>query len=333
MISFERCNLNNAPWASIERIGEINAFQTSAWINFLMETQNAEPVLSVVKSNGELNGYFTGLMVKKFGLKILGSPFRGWATYFMGFNLLPGASYREVLHAFPSFVFNDLGCHYLEVVDPNVRIEDCFGLPYRIESLPWFAIDLTPNEEELFANIKSSGRRNIRKSIKCGVVIEEAGPTGFAEEYYAQYVDVLGKRGLAPTYRLETVRNMIDHLYPTGNLLLLRARNFEGLPIANYLFLALNKLGVYWGGASWREYQILRPNEPLIWQGMRSLKARGILELQMGGECEQFKVKLGSNQANIYRIRKAKNAGLDLLINAVLSQKGSQFRNWALRRL
>jgi hypothetical protein len=334
MISFERIDMNNVPWPSIESIGEINVFQTQAWIKFLVETQEAEPVIAAVKSNGNIIGYFTGLVVRKFGLKILGSPFRGWATYFMGFNLLPEASYHEVLQAFPSFAFNDLGCHYLEVVDPNLKSEDCNGLSYKIESLPWFAIDLTPSEEELFANIKSAGRRNIRKSSKSGVVIEDARETtGFAEEYHSQYIDVLEKRSLVPTYSAETVQNVIDCLKTTGNLLLLRAKNSENFCIATGIFLGLNKRGVYWGGASWREHQSVRPNEPLFWYAMKALKAQGITELHMGGECDQFKEKLGSYKVKIYRIRKARNVVLDTLINLLLSQRGSRFKNWALRRL
>jgi hypothetical protein len=298
-----------------------------------METQKAEPIIAAVKSNGNIIGYFTGLIVRKFGLKILGSPFRGWATYFMGFNLLSGAFYREILQAFPEFVFNDLGCHYLEVIDPNLRSVDCIGLPYQVDSLPWFAVDLTPSEEELFANMKSTGRTAIRKSIKSGVAIEQACETGFAEEYYAQYTDVLKKRSLAPTYSLETVRNMINRMQSTGNLLLLRASNSESVGLATCIFLSNNKRGVYWGAASWREHQSVRPNEPLAWYGMKALKARGIMEVHFGGECDQFKEKLGTYKVKIFRIKKSRNVILGYLINVTLSLKGSRFKNWALRRL
>lgn len=32
-------------------------------------------------------GYFTGMIVRKIGLRILGSPFPGWSTDYMGLSL------------------------------------------------------------------------------------------------------------------------------------------------------------------------------------------------------------------------------------------------------
>ncbi len=333
MISFERIEMDNVPWENIESNRDSNVFQTHSWINFLTENQSGEPVITTVKSDGEIIGHFIGLIVKKYGLKILGSPFRGWATYFMGFILKTGACYRDVLQAFPSFVFNDLGCHYFEIIDPCVKDTDFIGLYYKVEALPWYAIDLSPDEEELFARMKSSGRRAIRKSLKSGVSVEVANEDGFAEEYYAQYTDVLEKRSLVPTYSLHTVQRMIDHMQRTEDLLLLRSRDSHQMCVATCIFLAKNKVGVYWGGASWREYQSIRPNEPLFWYAFKALKARGIIEIHMGGEAEQFKEKLGSNKVRIYRLMKARNALLDKLINILLSQSNLRFRNWALRRL
>jgi len=333
MISFERIDIKDVPWASIESIGERNIFQIQAWLNFLKEIHKAEPIITAVKSDGNVIGYFTGLIVRRYGLKILGSPFRGWTTYFMGFNLPPGTSYHEILQAFLPFVFNDLGCHYLEIIDPNIRSEDCVGLPYKVEALPWYAIDLTKSEEELFSSMKSAGRNCIRKSIKNGVVIEEAPVIGFAEEYNAEFTEVLSKKSMVPTYSLENVNKLINLLLPTGNLLLLRALSPDGRCIATGIFLGYNKTAVFWGAASWRDYQSLRPNEPIAWYGMKAMKARGIQVLHLGGECEQYKEKLGCYEVKIYRLMKAKNVALEALINAVMSQKSSRFRNWALRRL
>jgi hypothetical protein len=333
MMSFEQMNVDDVNWEAMQNTGEINIFQTLPWLNFVMDTQKAVPVITAVKSDTHVLGYFTSLIVKKFGLRILGSPFRGWATYFMGLNLSPNISRREILRALPGYVFGKLGCSYFEIIDPFVSLEELEGLSYKIEHLPWYAIDLSKSEDELFAEMKHQCRTNIRKSIKSGVVIEEACDFGFAEEYYAQYIDVLEKRSLLPAYSLETVRNMIGRLLPTGNMLLLRAKNPEGLCIATGIFLGKNKTGVFWGAASWRAHQSLRPNELLAWQGMTALKARGIQELHFGGECEQYKEKFGCYEAKIYRVTKARNFVLENIINAVTSQKSLRFKNWALRRL
>jgi hypothetical protein len=78
MISFQRLHLEDVKWEDTSVYDEINVFQTLPWLNFLAETQNAEPVIAAVKSDGRLLGYFTGLKVNKYGIKVLGSPFRGW---------------------------------------------------------------------------------------------------------------------------------------------------------------------------------------------------------------------------------------------------------------
>jgi hypothetical protein len=44
-----------------------------------------------------------------------------------------------------------------------------------------------------------------------------------------------------------------------------------------------NEFADFWGGASWRSHQILRPNEAVFWCAMRRLKERGIPLLDMGG--------------------------------------------------
>jgi hypothetical protein len=333
MISFERLDINDVDWDKVNDSKGANIFQTLPWINYLKATQKVEPVIAAVKSDGHTQGYFTGFITKKFGMRILGSPFRGWTTYFMGFNLLPGTPYHDVLETFPKFAFDDLKCHYLEIIDPNISCDGSEGLSYRVERLPWFALNLTGGEEDIYANMKSDCRRKVRKAIKDGVVIEEASDIAFADEYFAQFQDVMAKRSLISTYRIDTVRKLIEYLAPTGNILLLRARNSDGLCIATDIFLALNQTGVGWGAASWRQYQYLHPNELLYWHGMKYLQAKGVQKLHLGGESESFKRKFGSQEDQIYRLKKAKNPLLERFLEIITSPKNSNFRNWVLRKL
>ncbi len=333
MLTFERIDLDSAFSQTPAALGEVNIFQTAPWVKFVAETQNAEPVLALVRSGSQVVGTFTGLISRKYGIRILGSPFRGWMTYFMGFNLLPEIPYREVMRAFPAFAFKEMKCAYLEVVDPNLAPASLEGMPYKAEDLNWFGLDLTLSEDELLANMKSSGRNCIRKSIKNGVTIEESTEAGFADEYYAQHKEVLAHHGVLPTYSLETLRKMVEALLPTGSLLLLRAKNPDGLSIATGIFLGLNKTAVFWGAASLKEHQSLRPNEPLAWYGIQKMKARGVQRLHFGGTSEQYKEKLGCTSANLFRFMKIRYSIFNPLLDLVLMPKNSQYKNWVLRRL
>jgi CelD/BcsL family acetyltransferase involved in cellulose biosynthesis len=68
----------------------------------------------------------------------------------------------------------------------------------------------------------------------------------------------------------------------------------------------------FWGGASLREYQILRPNELLQYQAMTYWKARGIGLYDMGGSGE-YKRKYGGYEIAVPWVRKSKYAFLGRL--------------------
>ena len=194
-------------------------------------------------------------------------------------------------------------------------------------------MDLSKSEDELFSEMDSTGRNCIRKSIKNGVIIEQASDPGFADEYYAQYQDVMAKQSLSPSYSLDSLRKLINKLLPTGQMLLLRARNSDGLCIATGVFLALNKTAIFWGAASWRQHQSIRPNELLAWYGIKNMKARGIQVLHFGGKNEHYKKKLGCKELKLYRLMQTRHRLLGCILYPMMSPKSNYYRNWMLRIL
>ena len=126
-----------------------------------------------------------------------------------------------------------------------------------------FLIDLTLGEDVLYSRLSSkSCRYSIRRAEKLGVTIEEASDEGFADEYYEQLLDVFAKQSLVPTYDRERVRLLIRHLAPTGNLLLLRAREPQGRCIATGIFVGLHQFAYFWGNASCARTSIFAPTKP-----------------------------------------------------------------------
>ncbi len=280
-------------------------FQTPAWLAFLSKTQHGELVVAALKEDRRTIGYFTGLIVQKFGLRILGSPFPGWSTDYMGFALSGRADRRQAVRALIEFAFKKLGCVHLEMMDRNLAVRDLDGLGVQHRVYRGFEIDLTPNEDELFSNMTSACRRCIRKAEKEGVSVEEAHDLEFVEEYYAQLKDVFAKQSLVPTYDIERVRQLIRHMDPTGHLLLLRARDRQGRCIATGIFPHMYGAMYFWGGASWRHSQSLRPNEALQWEAMKIGKRKGIRIYDMGGGRE-YKRKYGGKEIAVPWFRKSK---------------------------
>ena len=292
-------------WHKLDKLTDRTVFQTEAWTNFVARTQNATRIVARLHERGLTMGYFTGLVVRKWGLRILGSPFPGWTTAYMGFNLMSGVSHRVALEALPRFVFGKLKCVHFELMDRYLTIQDSDEAGYDRRVFSGFEIDLSQTERRLFGNFTSATRRCIRKAEKSGVVIEEAHDKAFAGDYYAQLEEVFGKQGLIPTYTRERVDMLISEVHPTDRLLLVRACEPGGRCIATGIFPAMNQTMYFWGGASWRQFQILRPNEMIQWYAMKYWKSRGITRYDMGGGGE-YKRKYGGSDITVPWIRRSR---------------------------
>jgi CelD/BcsL family acetyltransferase involved in cellulose biosynthesis len=282
-------------------------FHTPEWLAFVAECQRAEPVLATVSDGSVTVGHFTGLLSRRYGLRILGSPMAGWTTSYLGFNLLPGVSRRDAVRALTRFAFDDLGCAHLEVRDRGATEADLAGLGLRWDAAPTAVIDLSPDEDTLFGAMTSACRRNIRKAAKSGVVIEEAdADPAFADEFYDQLRDVFAKQDLVPTYSAERVKSLIRHLAPAGRISLLRARDADGRCIATAVLPWYHRTMYFWGGASYREHQHLRPNEALIWHALRWARARGVTEFDfVGGNA--YKTKYGTTEVAVPWARQSRS--------------------------
>lgn len=300
MLSLEALNLDSFPWEKTHAsLDDRTIYQSWAWLSFLRSTQNGEPVLAAFRNGSGTAGYFTGMVVRRLGLRILGSPFPGWSTSYMGVNLQPGISKRAALDAVKRFAFGELRCSHLEFMDRKFAADEITDCGLRSTLLNGYEVDLTPAEEDIFERFKPSCRQAIRKAIRLGVTVEEADDVAFADQYYAQLQEVFARQHLVPTYDRARVQELIRHIQPTGNLLLLRAKGPEGRVIASGIFLLISPTTIYfWGGASWWAYQSLRPNDLLMWSAMRIGKARGMKIMDLGGAGD-YKKKFGGDPISV----------------------------------
>jgi CelD/BcsL family acetyltransferase involved in cellulose biosynthesis len=307
VLRIERAEPTAALWDDRARYADRLIFHTPAWLRFVAEAQRAEPVLATISDGGTRVGHFTGLLTKRYGLRILGSPMAGWTTSYMGFNLAPAIPRRAALEALMPFAFRQLGSAHLEIRDRGFVAGDMAGLGMRWADAPTAVIDLGPDEDALFGRMASACRRNIRKADKSGVVIEEAdADDAFAEEFYDQLRDVFAKQGLVPTYPVGRVQSLLRQLGPTGDLLLLRARDPDGRCIATAVLPWHHRTMYFWGGASYRQHQHLRPNEALIWYALRYAKSRGVTEFDFVGG-NSYKAKYGTTEVPVPWARRSRS--------------------------
>ena len=314
MLKLERVPLDGIDPA-IEARRSRNVFRTREWLEFLARTQEGEPVVAHVERDGVPVGAFTGLIVRRLGVRILGSPFQGWMTGPMGFTLDPGVDRAEATRALMRFAFRSLGCLHVELMDRHTGFEELGSLRAQLVEFSSIELDLSHSEEELFAGMRSACRRAIRKSERVGVRVEEAHGVEFADEYYAQLLHVFERQGLKPPYGIDRVREMIRCVEPAGSLLMLRALTADGERIGTALFPAREEFAYFWGGASLESQRILRPNEAIFWHAIRHFRERGVEVLDFGGGGD-YKRKFGGPERLIPYLRKSRVPGLLRLRNA-----------------
>ncbi|HEX5824555.1 MAG TPA: GNAT family N-acetyltransferase, partial [Candidatus Limnocylindrales bacterium] len=232
---------------------------------------------------GRAIGAFAGMIVRKAGMKILGSPFPGWTTPYMGLSLAPGASRRQAVEALVAFAFGELGCVHLELMDRHLELTDVAGIGASHRMFNTSEVDLASDAETLIRSFSATCRRYIHKAARDGLVVEEARDDAFVDEYHDQLVDVFARQRLVPTYGRSRVRLLIKHV-PARQLLLLRVRTPDGHSAATGIFHALDRQRVYfWGIASRQHLVHLHPNELLLNHAMNAWRERGFSIMDLGG--------------------------------------------------
>jgi GNAT acetyltransferase-like protein len=302
---FDRLDPADIEWSRLDSLRDRTVFQTREWLQFVQATQGGEPLVARVRHRERTVAFFTGLRVRRFGVPILGSPFQGWATGYVGFNRLEDISNRDAVAALAEFAFGPLRCLHLELRDRALTVADVDGLGFTVQPKKTFELELARTEDEIWAGFKSTCRTAIRKAQKSGVTVERASGPEFAEEYYAQLKDVFARQALPAPYSVELVRELIARLEPTNRVLLLRAREPGGESIATGIFPGHNTMAYFWGGASWRRFQSLRANDLVMWEAIRYWRERGVGVFDFGGAGD-YKLKFGPVEVAVPLFRKSR---------------------------
>jgi hypothetical protein len=306
MYSFETVPISSINENEFYSFENKSIFTTIPWIRFIEEDNSAVPVVIKIFEDDFCLGYFSGLLKSKYGIKILGSPFRGWSTCFMGFDLNDPSKIEKVLPELIIYIFDNVKCHYFECVERSLSPANTLNFTLKTRAVETLELDIDRSDDELFHVFKGDCRNFIRQFERRGATIEVAEPNDdFAEEYYDQLKDVFAKQGLVPTYSLDKVKKLLKHIGNTGMVLCLRVREPNGKSIATSIFLGFKGKCFFWGGASYREYQNYRPNEYMIWNAIKYWRDHGAKIFDMVG-VRGYKLKFGSEKKEYINIFAAK---------------------------
>lgn len=301
--TFRKVEFEQFEEASTGKFPHKALFTTKDWFSFLIRYAHIKPIIVEISGGGNVLGYFYAGEIKKFGIKILASPFGGWGTCWMGFDLADGCNKFEIVGPLWDFLSKRLHYYYAEITDRDFSLEEAEKYGYSCVTASTLELRIDRTDEELFKVFKTDCRNFIRQFERRGATIEIAEPDHkFVSEYYDQMIDVFAKQGLTPPNGPDKYDDLFATLGDTGKLLCLRVRSPEGDSIASSIFLGFNEKCYYWAGSSYREHQHYRPNEYMIWTAIKYWRDRGCKIMDMVGD-RDYKHKFGPepvNYAGIY---------------------------------
>ncbi len=287
----------------IDNIPNNIIYTTPSWLNFLKETQKKiEPVILKIYENEVLIGYFTGCIIRKYGMKFLGSPLRGWNTPYMGFNVSDYSKKYAILKHLHRYALKELRCLYVEVCDRDFIEEELKNNKFQYIESEGFELDLSLPHEEIYKNFTKGTKANIKKFERIGCTIQEDYSEEFVREYWEQLVDVFKRQGLNPTYSINRVRSLITNLKFSNNILCLKALTPEKKHIASLIQIGSSNLTITFGVPSYTNFQKeYRPNEALMWYAIKWWKDKGVELYDFGGGGE-YKKKYGGSRIKYFTV-------------------------------
>ena len=305
-VHLERIPYDRQAWdAIVSAHDDADVFHSVEWLDFLVASQAAEPVIAVVWADGRQVGYLVGAIVQRYGIRILGSPLRGWTTESMGFILRPDADRRAAAEAVLPFAFDELRCLHVELADRQLTSTQMGGTGFDRELGSTFRLDLRPPEADILRGIRRTTRQEIGKAGRAGVRAEVATDGRFVDEFYDYLTATFARQSLTPTYSADRVRQLVRTLQPSGQLLLLRVLSPQGSTIGAGISVGRNSAAYAWGMAFDRGDRQHHAIEVLWWETIRYWRSRGATSFDFGGAGE-YKQKYGGDRHEVARFHGSK---------------------------
>jgi lipid II:glycine glycyltransferase (peptidoglycan interpeptide bridge formation enzyme) len=278
-------------------------FHRSPWLDYLAASRGIDVRLLAIRDDDTTVGYFCGGLVRKGPFRVLGSPLKGWGTNCMGPIVAHDAEPGAVLRAVDDFA-NREGLAMVELEGPALHDSDMPASGFEAVRSWTYRVSLTAGDpDRMWRALDSTARNRIRKAFKAGLTVEDTDDPAIADEFYDQYSALVKRKGFKPPYLRDYPRLLVRHLKKADLLFALRVRDSTGRVLATGLFPHDDRVVYFWGGASWREWRDLCPNEFLHWSLMRLASQRGLRRYDMCGH-GRFKKKFGGTLVELKRWHK-----------------------------
>lgn len=300
MFKFETLDYNKLDSNYLSKYKNSDIYITPEWLTFLKKAVNVEPLVVEIKKEDRTIGFFAGAMFKKFGIKIIGSPFKGWNTPYMGFALDEGVSRIEILPELWKYLNKKYKCQYMEVCDRNIDKQsiEMTKLKYITEST--YVMDISKPEEELLASFTKHCRKQMRVFINRGATVKQvAYDEEFLDRFYTMLIGVFKVQGLEPPYTKERLKMLLDSM-KQEDVLCVETYNPEGKCIGSAISLGFNESCYAFASATDRTEDYKQKNY-LRWYVIKYWKERGKKMYDLMG-IRAYKLEFNPEVMEYYRI-------------------------------
>ncbi|KAA3647812.1 MAG: GNAT family N-acetyltransferase [Chloroflexi bacterium] len=263
----------SSDWLKLVQSYESGVFASPAWLRVLGKTYDFDVSAYVVRdSSGAVVAGIPYCEIDDiFGKRIVGLPFSDFSDPIVSspehWTLL-----SEALLAHQAPVTLRPLHNVLPLDDPNFD---------QVNKAKWHGLDLTPEVEELRANLHPQTRRGLNKSQREGVEIIGLDDLTGMRQFFELHLGIRKNkyRLLAQPYSF--FANIWKCILQEQAGVLFAAR-YDGRFIAMAMFLAWKDTFHYKFSASLSEYLKLRVPDRLIWEGISYAKENGFSAFDMG---------------------------------------------------
>ena len=141
-------------------------------------------------------------------------------------------------------------------------------------------LDLRATEEDLFGRLKGTVRTALRKAEKSGVEVQVSTSAEATGQFYRLNCLTRRRHGLPPQPR-RFFEKLHERILKSGKGIVAIAVR-DGQTIAGAVFLHFGKKAIFKYGASDPRHRTLRPNNLVMWCGIRWYREQGLQMLSLG---------------------------------------------------
>lgn len=250
--------------------GPRSLFNSAPWISVIQDTYGFKLQASTIESSGRVQAAILFVEVDDLrGRRVLSLPFSDYCDPFVDSFETWQALVAPILELGAPVRFRSL-YSALPTSDPRFNLTG--------GSL-WHCADLTRPEDQIWADMRDNARQNIRRAERGGIIVREGRRLEDVYAFYRMHSNLRKTK-----YRMFAQPiSFFEHIHSAfandGRLIVLLAEH-EGTPIAGILFLIHDNTLYYKFNASTET--ALRPNDLLVWTGMKIARRAGLSRLDFG---------------------------------------------------